>query len=97
MKTTQEIIEILRHFKMTEGGRYGISRLGIFGSVARGEQRSDSDVDIFFEGKVTGLFTLSHLKNELELLLGCPVDIVRLREQMNSLLYKRIQKEGLYV
>ena len=34
MKTTQEIIAILRHFKMTEGDRYGISRLGIFGSVA---------------------------------------------------------------
>ena len=46
MKTTQEIIAILRHFKMTEGDRYGISRLGIFGSVARGEQTSDSSVDI---------------------------------------------------
>ncbi len=38
MKTTQEIIAILRHFKMTEGDRYGISRLGIFGSVARGSR-----------------------------------------------------------
>ena len=66
MKTTQEIIAILRHFKMTEGDRYGISRLGIFGSVARGEQTSDSDVDVFFEGKTVGLFALSHLKNELE-------------------------------
>ena len=54
MKTTQEIIAILRHFKMTEGDRYGISRLGIFGSVARGEQTSDSDVDVFFEGKTVG-------------------------------------------
>ena len=51
MKTTQEIIAILRYFKMTEGDRYGISRLGIFGSVARGEQTSDSDVD----GKNSGI------------------------------------------
>ena len=97
MKTTQEIIAILRHFKITEGERYGILRLGIFGSVARGEQAVDSDVDVFFEGKAVGLFALSHLKNELEQLLGCPVDIVRLREHMNHLLYKRIEKEGLYV
>lgn len=97
MRTTQEIIAILRHFKITEGDRYGITRMGIFGSVARGEQTGDSDVDVFFEGKVVGLFALSHLKNELEELLGCSVDIVRLRERMNALLYKRIQKEGLYV
>ena len=97
MKTTQEIITILRYFKMTEGDRYGISRLGIFGSVARGEQTSDSDVDVFFEGKTVGLFALSHLKNELERLLGCSVDIVRLREHMNAALHKRIEKEGLYV
>ena len=97
MKTTQEIIAILRYFKMTGGDRYGISRLGIFGSVARGEQTSDSDVDVFFEGKIVGLFALSHLKNELERLLGCSVDIVRLREHMNAALHKRIEKEGLYV
>ena len=97
MKTTQEIIAILRYFKMTEGDRYGISRLGIFGSVARGEQTSDSDVDVFFEGKTVGLFALSHLKNELERLLGCSVDIVRLREHMNAALHKLIENEGLYV
>lgn len=97
MKTTQEIIAILRYFKMTEGDRYGISRLGIFGSVARGEQTSDSDIDVFFEGEVIGLFTLSHIRNELEQLLECSVDIVRLRERMNGLLYKRIKKEGVYV
>ncbi len=41
-----------------------------------------------------GLFALSHLKNELERLLGCSVDIVRLREHMNAALHKRIEKEG---
>ena len=55
------------------------------------------DVDVFFEGKTVGLFALSHLKNELERLLGCSVDIVRLREHMNAALHKRIEKEGLYV
>lgn len=33
----------------------------------------------------------------MERLLGCSVDIVRLREHMNAALHKRIEKEGLYV
>ena len=97
MKTTQEIIAILRHFKMTEGDRYGISRLGIFGSVARGEQTSDSDVDVCVEGQLHGFFALAGIKQELEELLGCKVDIVRLRDRMDSFLRERIQREGIYV
>ena len=42
-------------------------------------------------------FSLSHLKNELEELLGSPVDIIRLRDRMNQLLRKRIEREGIYV
>ncbi len=97
MKTTQEIIAILRNFRLREGEHYGIRRLGIFGSVARGEQQEGSDVDVFFEGEGLGLFAVAHIKNELEELLGCKVDIVRLREQMNILLRKQIQKEGMNV
>ena len=37
------------------------------------------------------------LKTELENLLHCSVDIVRLREGMNFVLKKRIQKEGIHV
>jgi predicted nucleotidyltransferase len=40
---------------------------------------------------------MSHLKNELQELLECKVDVVRLRDRMNSLLKKRIEKEGIYV
>ncbi len=82
---------------MRHANQYGILRMGIFGSVARGEQMENSDVDIYYEGELPGLFALSHLKNELEDLLGCKVDIVRLRDRMNHLLRKRIEQEGVYV
>ena len=39
-------------------------------------------------------FSLSHLKSELEELLGSPVDIIRLRDRMNKLLRRRIEREG---
>ena len=88
---------MLKDFRQHEGERYGIRRMGIFGSVARGEQSPESDVDVYFEGDAPGFFTLSHLKNELEELLGCRVDLVRLRDRMNSILRKHIEKEGIYV
>ena len=97
MKTTQEIIQILKDFKIRHASQYGILRMGIFGSAAREEQVEGSDVDIYYEGELSGLFALSHLKNELEELLGCKVDIVRLRKQMDSFLRDRILKEGIYV
>ena len=61
------------------------------------QQTESSDVDIYYEGEAQGLFSLSHLKNELEELLGSPVDIIRLRDRMNQLLRKRIEREGIYV
>ena len=79
MKSRQEILALLRDFKVRKGKKYGILKMGIFGSVARDQQTESSDVDIYYEGEAQGLFSLSHLKNELEELLGSPVDIIRLR------------------
>lgn len=97
MKSRQEILALLRDFKVRKGKKYGILKMGIFGSVARDQQTESSDVDIYYEGEAQGLFSLSHLKNELEELLGSPVDIIRLRDRMNQLLRKRIEREGIYV
>jgi putative toxin-antitoxin system, toxin component len=49
------------------------------------------------EGRLYGFFALAGIKQELEELLGCKVDIVRLRDKMDSFLRERIQKEGIYV
>ena len=38
MKSTTEILELLRIYKAHSAAKYGVRRLGIFGSVARGEQ-----------------------------------------------------------
>ena len=57
----------------------------------------DSDVDFYYEGRVPSLLTLDLIQSDLERLIGCHVDMVRLRENMNILLKERIQKEGLYV
>ena len=38
MKSTPEILELLKLYKQVNARKYGFSRLGVFGSVARGEQ-----------------------------------------------------------
>jgi predicted nucleotidyltransferase len=42
-------------------------------------------------------FALVHIKEDLQSLFGCNVDIVRLRDHMDSFLRNRIEKEGIYV
>jgi predicted nucleotidyltransferase len=76
---------------------YGITKIGIFGSVARDDASERSDVDIVYEMSRPNLFTVVHLKDELENILNCSVDLVRYRERMNPFLKKRIEKEGVYV
>lgn len=94
---TSEIIQKLRDYKPLAADRYGVTRLGIFGSVARGEQTADSDVDVCYEGRVPSLLTLDRMQSELEQLFGRSVDMVRIRDGMNALLLSRIRKEAVYV
>ena len=97
MKSTTEYINLLRDYMTKNASKYSIIRMGIFGSVARGEQTEDSDVDVYLETSKPNMFALVHIKEDLQALFGCNVDIVRLRDHMDSFLRNRIEKEGIYV
>ena len=97
MKSRAEIISLLSRYKPTAQKKYGITKLGIFGSVARGEQTPDSDVDVCYEGLAPSFLTLDKIQSELEQLLDSKVDLVRVRDNMNSLLRQRILRDGIYV
>ncbi len=97
MKSTDEILALLRTYKPIAVNKYGMTRIGVFGSVARGEQTPESDVDICYEGKAPSLLTLDLIQRDLENLFKSNVDLIRIREGMNGLLRQRIQKEGIYV
>ena len=60
-------------------------------------QTEDSDVDVYLETSQPNMFALVHIKEDLQSLFGCNVDIVRLRDHMDSFLRNRIEKEGIYV
>ncbi|WP_241992842.1 nucleotidyltransferase domain-containing protein [Cryobacterium frigoriphilum] len=55
----------------------GANNVRVFGSVARGEDTSDSDIDLLVDLRTdVGLFGLAQLHAESERILGVPVDIV---------------------
>ena len=72
--TAQSVISLLRQHR-AQVRRRGVKSLSIFGSVARGEEREDSDVDILveFDGPVT-FDAFMDTKFYLEDLLGRKVD-----------------------
>ncbi|MCH5261162.1 MAG: nucleotidyltransferase domain-containing protein [Lachnospiraceae bacterium] len=56
---------------------FGISRMSLFGSYARGEATDDSDVDLYIDrGKLSNLLQYFAFVDELENALHCHVDVV---------------------
>ena len=92
----KEALKLLQEHKQEFGERYGITKLGIFGSVARDEAVDSSDVDIVVE-MAPDMFARANLKEELETILGARVDVVRYWRRMNHYLRNRIDKEAHYV
>ena len=69
MEITKKITPILE--------KYEVSYAGVFGSVARGDDRPESDVDIVVSTtKPVGIYTFMALKDELSQVIGRDVDLV---------------------
>jgi predicted nucleotidyltransferase len=75
--TRAEIITVLRDRLGEVRQRFRVRSISLFGSVARGEARHDSDIDVLvvFEGKPT-FDAFMDLQFYLEELLGMKVDLV---------------------
>ena len=97
MKTTNEIIDILKAYKPEAAAKYGITKLGLFRSCARGQQREGSDVDICFDGQVPSLVTMARMEIELEQRIGLPVQITMLHDGMLKSFLKKIKRDAIYV
>ena len=93
----EQIIYLLKEFKKMNKDKFGILSLGIFGSYAKDEAKSYSDLDIVVEISNADLFLLVHMKDELEKLFNTKIDIVRYRKRMNKYLKKHIDEEAIYV
>ncbi|WP_126147387.1 nucleotidyltransferase family protein [Synechococcus elongatus] len=94
-----EVLNQLRDFLAQRGSVYGLKALGCFGSVARSEATTESDVDIIYQlndSACMTLFDLALLQQELIELLGVSVDLIEFREATPKRLRDRIEKEAVY-
>jgi hypothetical protein len=84
----QDRLQELRDVIRATAAAHGAQDVRVFGSVARGEESTDSDVDflVALEGGRT-LLDLARLEEQLTALLGRQVDVVTeagLREPLRS-------------
>lgn len=96
MKNMTEVMNILRNYKQKMSSYYDILRLGIFGSVARGEQTEDSDLDVFVELQIPNPYILGDIKEDLEHMTGYKIDLIRLCDNLNKLLLQNIERDGIF-
>jgi len=90
--SNEELIKLRRQEILAIAHRYGARNVRVFGSVARGEARPDSDIDFLVEMEPgRSLFDLGGMLYELQELLGAQVDVVtrnglraRIRQQVLS-------------
>jgi len=73
----REIIDIIRRSKPEMESRYGVKRVGLFGSYVTGRQRKRSDIDILVAfSRDIDLFDFLDLREYLEDRLQAKVDLV---------------------
>ena len=54
-------------------------------------------IDVFVELEEAVPFTMFDIREALESLCGCKVDLLRLRKGLRDLLLKRIEQDGIYI
>ena len=92
-----EIIQILKIHRTELAEQFGVGSLALFGSVARDEASTASDVDVLVEfDRPTGYFELVALQNYLAQLLNQPVDLGTL-PGLKPRVRLRIEDEILHV
>lgn len=96
MDTLKDIIEKLKMVKPALEKKYPITRIGIFGSYARGQADKNSDVDIAVD--INGSMGLSFIAmaDEIETILGIKTDVVPLRSIKAEYL-PSLEKDIIYV
>jgi len=91
------VVNKISQFKAENLNRYGIKKIGIFGSVALNATGPANDIDVVVELEKPDMFCLIGIKQDLEALFNMPVDIVRYRKSMNKYLKQRIDNDAVFV
>lgn len=95
--TKIEILDYLISHKTELREKFGVIKIGLFGSFARDEQREDSDIDlaIEIEKDKKSLRNFFGLKRELETQFGKRIDL-GIETALKPIVKAQVEKEIIY-
>ena len=96
MSDSKEYIKILSDNKATIQTDFEVTALKIFGSVARGDNGPESDIDILVD-MPPKIFLLSSLKGYLEEILCTSVDLVRQHSHLSQSFINQVTKDAITI
>lgn len=97
MNFREQAIQTIRT-RQAELAQMGVIHAAIFGSVARGDDRPDSDVDVMVEvdpAKVRSIFQLGEIQQSLEGWIGRSVDVAR-RDRLRPGVAIEVEREAVH-
>jgi predicted nucleotidyltransferase len=93
MPTKKHMLEEIKSIVEPIAKKYGVERVYLFGSYARGDATDNSDVDLRVDkGALKGVFALSGLYTEIQETLQTKVDLLT-TGSLNDEFLRKIQKE----
>ena len=93
---SSQYIEILKANLPRIQNEFGVTALSVFGSMARGDNTDDSDIDIFVE-MPPKIFLMSGLKDFLESILTVSVDLIRKHSHLSSKFQNQISRDAITI
>ncbi len=94
MASSQECIKILKANLPRIQKEFGVKGLMLFGSMARGDNRPDSDVDLLID-MPPKIILMSQLKDYLENILQVSVDLVRRHSHLSPTFLNQISHDAI--
>jgi predicted nucleotidyltransferase len=91
-----EILQVLKSNKELLKENYGVERIALFGSYAKGTENKDSDVDFFVDFNKPSYTFLSGLYEFLENKIPTKIEIIRNGPHISKRFLKNIEKDCIY-
>jgi len=96
MITKNQVLSYLKEYKQQHIKDYHIKKIGVFGSIVRGE-KNPNDIDIVVEFSKPNLFIQAGIMEDLKEKFHINIDVIALSKYTDDKLLNRIEKEALYV
>lgn len=96
MCTPTECISLLKENMPHIQDEYGVTGLCLFGSVARGDNRPDSDIDLLVD-MPPKILLISELQSYLEQLLHKSVDLVRRHPHLSTKFLSQVSQDAITI